>query len=205
MSNVKQADKATKAHTTAAPVWTSVFDMPLDELERRVAQAHGFMQQAVALFPGLHVKTDEERRNSNGRIRTGEGPQFLTLISIIEAFPKFFEGLADLDEGIDPTTVETPLMRDRVQRAEILAKLVDDAAKFGGISDTVLHLRELVRDPMKEAYGISKAMAKTNDKLKSMLAPVINYYAALVKAAAATRKANADAAAAATKAAGAKG
>ena len=118
------------------------------------------MQQALALFPGLHVMTDEERKYSNGRIRNGEGPQFLTLIAIIEAFPKFFEGLADLDEGVDPTQVETPLMRDRVQRAEMLAKLIDDAAKLGAISDTVLHLRELVRDPMKEAYAISKVKAR---------------------------------------------
>ena len=122
----------------------------------------------------------------------------------MEAFPKFFEGLADLDEGVDPTKVEIPLMRDRVQRAEILAKLIDTAAKFGGISDTVLHLRELVRDPMKEAYGISKVMASTNAKLKSMLAPVINYYAALAKAAATKRKANVEAAVAKKKA-GAKG
>jgi hypothetical protein len=54
---------------------------------------------------------------------------------------------------------------------------------------------------MKEAYGISKAMAGSNAKLKSMLAPVINFYAALAKAAAATRKANAEAAAAEKKAA----
>ena len=33
------------------------------------------------------------------------------------------------------------------------------------MSDTVMHLRALVRDPIKEAYGISKAMAKTNDTL----------------------------------------
>jgi hypothetical protein len=200
MPNIKNTETTKK---TASPNWSSVFDMPLDELERRVVQAHGFMQQVVDLFPGLFVMTDEARKYSNGRIRTGEGPQFLTLIAIMEAFPKFFEGLADLDEGVDPTKVETPLMRDRVQRAEILAKLLDTAAKFGGISDTVLHLRELVRDPMKEAYGISKSMSRTNEALKMMLVPVINFYAAMAKAALASRKANE--AEAAAKAASAKG
>ena len=196
MAKNKQADKADVTHSLASPKWSTVFDMPLDELERRVVQAHGLMEQAVALFPGLFVMTDEERKYSNGRIRTGEGPQFLTLIAIMEAFPKFFEGLADLDQGVDPTQVETALMRDRVQRAEILASLLDDAAKLGALSDTVMHLRELVRDPMKEAYAISKVMAKSTEKLKSMLAPVINFYAAMAKAAAAARKANAEAAAA---------
>ncbi len=204
MPKLKKTETTEKTKKPGSPVWSSVFDMPLDELESRVVQAHGFMQQAVDLFPGLSVMTDEERKYSNGRIRNGEGSQFITLIGIMEAFPEFFEGLADLDEGVDPTKLETPLMRDRVQRAEILAKLLDTAAKFGGISDTVLHLRELVRDPMKEAYGISKVMASSNAKLKSMLASVINYYAGLAKAAAATRKANA-AAAVAEKKAGGKG
>jgi hypothetical protein len=193
MPNAKKTDKTDKIHATDSPTWSSVFDMPLDELERRVVQARAFMQQAFDLFPGLLVMTDEERKSSNGRIRKGEGPMQLVVISVMEAFPAFFEALADLDQGIDPTKVETALMRDRVQRAEILAQLIDSADKFGGMSDTVMHLRALVRDPIKEAYGISKAMAKTNERLKSMVAPVINFYAAIARAAAATRKANAEA------------
>ena len=117
----------------------------------------------------------------------------LTILSVMEAFPAFFEGLADLDQGVDPTKVETTLMRDRIERAEILARLVAIADQFGGMSDTVLHLRSLVREPISEAYGIAKSMAKTNQKLKSMLAPVIDFYATLAKAAAAARKANAEA------------
>lgn len=207
MVKVKQSDEIDRADETgkgAKQAWSTVYDMPLDELERRVVQAHAFMQQAVDLFPGLVVMTDESRRYSTGRLRTGESQQFLTLISIMEAFPRFFEGLADLDEGIDPTTVETPLMRDRVLRADILARLLETANRFGAMSDTVLHLREMVRDPIKEAYGIAKSLANTNEKLKSMLAPVINFYTGLAKAAATTRKVNAEAAAAEKKA-GAKG
>ena len=173
--------------------WTSVFDMPLSELETRVTQASGLMQQALALFPGLIVKTDDERKHSNGRIRTGEGEKHLIIVSVMEAFPSYFEGLADLDQGLDPSVVETPLMRDRIQRAEILARLGDVAGKFDAMSDTVLHLRELVREPIREAYGIAKAMAKANQALRSMLAPVIDFYAAMAKASAASRKANAEA------------
>ena len=202
MSKTKKEDKVAATQTLASPLWSTVFDMPLDELKSRAVQAHGFIQQAIGLFPGLYAMTDDERKYTNGRIRTGEGPQFLTLIDIMEAFPQFFEGLANLDQGIDPKQVETPLMRDRVERAEILAKLLDDAAKLAALSDTVLHLRELVRDPMKEAYAISKVMQKSSDKLKSMLASVINFYANLAKASAATKKANAEAAAAEKKAAG---
>jgi hypothetical protein len=30
--------------------------------------------------------TDEERRFTNGRVKSGEGPMFLTIISVMEAF-----------------------------------------------------------------------------------------------------------------------
>jgi len=174
-----------------ATSWSSVFDMPLDELQSRVAKARDLMQQAVDLFPGLLVLTEEQRLHTNGRIRKGEGAMFLRIIDVMEAFPQFFEGLADLDEGVDPTKVETGLIRDRIQRAEALAPLLGLADTLNGLSDTVLNLRGLVRDPMKEAYGLAKGLARTNPKLSSMLAPVIDFYAAMAKAAAAARKANA--------------
>ena len=191
-------------HKPDLPIWSTVFDMPLDELQRRVTQADALMKQAVGLFPGLFVMTDDERKTTTGRLRTGEGPIFLKVVEIIEAFPSYFAGLADLDEGIDPKVVETPLIRDRIERAEILAKLIDDAEKLTGLSDTVLHLRALVREPIKEAYAISKAMKRTNEALKTMLVPVLNYYAAMAKAALASRQAN-QAAAEAKAAAAAKG
>jgi len=42
---------------------------------------------------------------------------YLTILSVMEAFPAFFEDLSDLDQGLDPSKVETPLRRDRIQRA----------------------------------------------------------------------------------------
>jgi hypothetical protein len=87
----------------AAQGWSSIFDMPLDELESRVVQADALMAQALDLFPGLRVMTDEERKYTNGRVKNGEGPMFLLIVSVMEAFPAFFEGLADLDQGLDPT------------------------------------------------------------------------------------------------------
>jgi hypothetical protein len=201
MANEKKTQAQTQAQIQA-PVWTSVLDMPLTELESRVTQAGKLMAQILDLFPGVIVMPEAERKVSNGRLRNGEGGAYLTLITVMEAFPALFEGLADLDQGVDPTHVETPLMRDRIQRAELLARFAAVADKLGGVSDTVLHLRSLVREPMSEAYGIAKSMAKTNQKLKSMLAPVLDFYAAIAKVAAATRKANAEAKAAADAADG---
>ncbi len=64
---------------TGAQTWSSVLDMPLDELESRVGQASTLIKQALDLFPGLLVLTDEERRYSNGRFRNGEGKMYLTI------------------------------------------------------------------------------------------------------------------------------
>src|SRR5262245_14504794 len=119
----------------ATQKWATVFDMPLDELQKRVAKAKELMEQAVDLFPGLAVLTEEQRLHTNGRIRKGEGAMFLRIIDVMEAYPHFFEGLADLDNGNDPTKVETALMRDRIRRAETLAPLLDLADRLNGISD----------------------------------------------------------------------
>ncbi len=177
----------------AQQAWTNVSDMPLEELQRRAAEAAEKMQEILGLFPGLVTLTADERQHSRGRIRTGEGKIFLTLVSVMEKFPELFLGLADLDEGVDPTRVETELLRDRILRAEALAPLSALAERMRDLSDTVLHFRGLVRDPIGEAYGISKAMARTNTALRSMLAPVLDFYAAAAKLAAASRKANAEA------------
>jgi hypothetical protein len=165
--------------------------MPLDELQRRAEQSAALMNQAIALLPGALTMTAQERRHSPGRLRSGEGPVYLDVISIIEEYPAFFEGLADLDEGVDPGKVETGLMRDRIQRAEILAPLGKLTEKFVGISDSVLHLRGLVRQPVTEAYGIAKSLARTNAAIRSRLARTIDYYAGFARVAAAARKANA--------------
>ncbi len=178
--------KPSKAVATAAG--KDIFDMPLDELQKRVETAHGHIQQVIDLFPGLITLTEEERRHTSGRIRKGEGGMFLAVLSIIESFPHFFEGLSDLDGGVDPNKVEVELMRDRVQRAELLAPLSDLTEKLTGLSDTVLHLRAKVREPISQAYGIAKVMAKTNQALRSKLAPVIDFYASIAK----TRKANGE-------------
>lgn len=68
--------------------------MPLDELHHRVTQADAFMKQAVALFPGLYAMTDEERKTTTGRLRTGEGPIFREIVGIIHVALHLVDQLA---------------------------------------------------------------------------------------------------------------
>jgi hypothetical protein len=188
MSKTNVHDPKTAAHE-------SILTMPLDELRARVVKAIALWQQILALLPGGVVLTDNERGHTRGRLRDGESAQMLTVLDVCEKFPALFESLVDLDEGVDPTKFETPLLRDRLQRAEILAPLADALSntQLLSITDTVLHLRDLARTPISEAYGIAKSIAKTNVALKTMLAPVLDFYRALAELAAAARKANQDA------------
>lgn len=181
-----------KTADTAPPVFDSILTMPLDELQSRVTNALGLWKQILLLLPGGIVLTDEERLRTQGRLRDGESEHMLTLLGITEAFPVLFEGLADLDEGVDPTKFEPGLLRDRLMRAAILAPFVDAFAnpEEHSISDTVLHLHALARGPVSEAYGSAKAMARSNLKLKSMLAPVMDFYRSLAILAANARKVN---------------
>ena len=184
----------TPSHKTAA-VQESILTMPPAELRARVAKALALWQQILALLPGGVVLTEPERQHSHGRLRDGEGAQMITVLAVAERFPALFASLADLDEGTDPTRFELPLLRERLERAEILAPLAEALAgrQLLSITDTVLHLRDLVRTPVSEAYAIAKSVAKTDVKLKTMLAPVMDYYRRLAELSAASRKANQDA------------
>jgi hypothetical protein len=180
-------DKKSAAHA-------SILTMPLDELRERVTKALALWKQIEALLPGGIVLTEAERKSTLGRLRDSESGHLLTILAVCEKFPALFTSLADLDEGTDPTRFETELLRDRLQRAEALEPLVTALAdaKIVAVSDTVLHLRNLARAPISEAYAIAKTIAKTNAQVSTMLAPVLDFYRGLAALAAAARKANHD-------------
>jgi hypothetical protein len=187
---------ATSAAAAADPNAT-VLTMPVAELQQRVAQAVALWGQIVALFPGTVVLTSQERL-STPKMGSDEEPALLAVLKVADTFPQFFTSLADLDEGTDPTTFETGLQRDRMARADALAPLAQAfATQPVGIDDTVLLLRGEAKEVVGRAYAIAKSLAPTNQPLSTLLAPALNYYRAIAKAAAATRAANAKAKAAA--------
>jgi hypothetical protein len=191
-----------KAPDGPPPGNADIRTMPLDELKSRVEQAIFHAKQIPLLLPGGYVYTASERAHANGHVREGEEDIWLKIVQIAELHPQLFASLSDMDEGVDPDKLETDLMRDRVERAAILAPLVNvlnDMSK-PNTSDTALHLRSLVRNPVREIYAIAKVVAKSHPDVKSLVAPIIDYYAKMAKAAQAAKAAN-DAARAAAAAA----
>jgi hypothetical protein len=168
--------------------YDSVFTMPIDELEKRVARALELLREVDELLPGLVVMTDEDRRHSDGRLRDGEPVALRAVIDVAEKHPQFFTVLADKDGGVDPTAFETELLRDHLARRTLLAQVARAADELTApLGDTVLRLGEQVRPVLMSAYQIAKAVAAADGKVRSALAPALDFFARIGRLGAATR------------------
>src|SRR5207302_8611514 len=99
--------------------------MALDKLERRGAQAVSLFEQALALLPGLHLYTSEERAASAGKLRDGEDKALGGVLNGADYMPVPFNVLAAKDHGFDDTRFETNVLRDRLARREVLAPVAN--------------------------------------------------------------------------------
>ena len=57
---------------------SSVFEMPLSELERRAQKVDALITEAQSLLPGLRTMTEEDRRHSSGKLRRAKARSFST-------------------------------------------------------------------------------------------------------------------------------
>lgn len=100
----------------------------------------------------------------------------------MEAQPSYFNVLADKDHGRDPSRFETSVLRERLERREILAQV---AAKLSPMameaSDHVLHLGAITRGPILAAYHIAKPLGEHNARISSKLAKARSFYARMAK------------------------
>jgi hypothetical protein len=160
----------------------SILDLPLPELEQRVAKAHQLLTEVAALLPGLRTLTEDDRLHTSGKLRDGESEVLARLLPAIDRHPAYFASLADQDEGHDPTKLETGLIADRLARRELLATLLKPLSQLSQpLADTALHLGEQTRPVLLAAYRIARTLAKTDSKLRDQIAPIIDFYSGLVK------------------------
>ena len=141
-----------------------------------------------ALLPGLVTMTDDDRRHSDGKLRDGEADALASVLDVADRYPQYFTVLADKDGGVDPRTFETALLRDHIARRKIFAALADTAdALATPLTDTVLTLGEQVRPVLLAAYQIAKPIAGADDKVRSALAPALDFYGRIGRRSAETR------------------
>lgn len=166
-------------------------DMPLDEFEKRVETARklvaDFKKQMGETLPGLVTLTAEQRLFAP-RLRSGEHDHLLTVLKVVDLKPQLFESLADNDEGMDPNTFETTLLRERIEKHRLLGELAAELAPLSDqVGDTSLYLASLFREALSAAYRIAKTHAQTDKKINDVLAPVIDFMRKASVAAAAKR------------------
>jgi hypothetical protein len=163
-----------------------IFTMPMAELKNRVTKALALLAQLDELLPGLIELPDDDRNHTNGRFRSGEAEALASIIEVADKKPALFESLADKDERFEPE-----LLRDRLQRAIVLEPLVKAALEFASATgDTRLLLGERTRPVLLAMYEIVKPHAKRDHAIATMCKPVLDFFSALGRAAAATRRRN---------------
>jgi len=167
----------------------TIDDMSAEQLQKNVTRAVGLLEELEGLLPGLVHFTAEERAGTDGRFRGKDEEDALrAVLAVIERDPASFRVLADKDDGRDPERVETELLRARLDRRAVLARVAERLAPIAQrVEDTVLAQGERCKPVLLSAYGIARTLAPHDPALKSLLAPAIDYYGAIGRKAARTR------------------
>ena len=171
-----------------APAPQSTDELSIEELRQRGARAKELVAELKTLFPYHRRYTEEERRHSLGRLRQDEAEMLGIVLDVVDYAPHYFTSLADQDEGQDPDRFETTLLRERLERREIMGEVAEAIEPFVRVvDDTALHYGELVRPVLLSAYRIAKPISKSDIGVANRLAPVIDFYSGPARAAAQTR------------------
>jgi hypothetical protein len=188
--------------TPAAPV--DLVDLPLAQIASAAQQGVADLEALRALLPNPTRLTTADRKVIAGRLRDGESAvlQIVADVAAMPAYAPLLTSLANLDFGDDPNAFEPEVLKERLEKVDALSPLADALTSLAqDLSDSVLDLQALARQPLLNAYTILKTVAATNPTLKALLKDVINFYTAAATAGVKTKKAKAAAASAATPAA----
>jgi hypothetical protein len=157
--------------------------VPIEELRKQTKKALELAAELRSLFQELTELTEEDRKFSQGRMRTGEADILRSVLDAVDLQPEYFKSLADEDEGHDPGRFETDLLRDRLERRALYLQVADALDPIvTGLNDTALHFGGLTRPAVLAAYRIAKTLARTDRKMKTAIAKAIDFYRAPVKA-----------------------
>jgi hypothetical protein len=185
---MSRAARTTAAPTAPAPQET-VFDMPMDKLRANAAGLRQKVAEGLAALPGLLRMTAEQRKGAKGRLRDGEEEALAAIFATTQAYPQFFEALADHDFGKDPKRFEPEVLVERIERFLLIKGLREVlAAADQDIADTALQIGAELRVPAKMAYDIAKPLARVSPAMQTTLAPANRYYADISKKGVATKK-----------------
>jgi|GEM_PF-1187129 len=141
----------------------TIDDMSAEQLQKNITRAAGLLEELEGLLPGLVHFTAADRGDTDGRIRGKDEEDALrAVLAVIEHNPGAFQVLADKDDGHDPARVETELLRARLDRRAVLARLAERVAPLAQrLEDTVLAPGERCKPVLLSAYGIARSRRTT--------------------------------------------
>jgi len=150
-----------------------------DAVDGAVRTALAALATAKAALAGVGLArlTAEERKVSAGRLREEEPKALEIILNTVDAHPALFASLADRDGGADPSALETGPARAGLARFAKLAP-VEQALEelLTSISDDRLAAASFVKSVTVPAYGIAKANAPVNPKLRKAVAGALDFY-----------------------------
>jgi hypothetical protein len=172
----------------------TIADVSEEVLTARGAKIIGHLEAIDELLSDAVELTDDARSVAHRMRGQAEKEALESVLDYVDTMPAAFKGLANKDEGHDPNKFETGLLRHRLANGLTLTKLVErfDETRLA-LSDSALYVATLVKPPILAAYEIAKPLAKNDEKNGKNLNPATNYFGAVARAGAKTRKAKAQA------------
>jgi hypothetical protein len=164
-------------------------DMPIGDLKSAVAKAIAALDAVRAALPNPTRMTSEERRVI-GKLKNGESAILQAVADVAgqAAYSPLVGALGDSDFGDDPKVFEATLLKERLQRADVLAPLAMSLEELAqDVGDTVLDLQHLGSEPLRLAYKVLKSVATTDATLRGKIKDPIDFYASITRAGVKTR------------------
>ena len=165
----------------------SIFEMPLEVLEKNVAKFESLAAQMAELLPGAAKLTEQERRETDGKFRSGEAAALSSVLDAADARGELFSSLADKDGGHDPSSFETDFLREELMRIELLGR-AQAALERLNVSDSVLRMGEQLKPVLLAAYHLGKLNAQHDATVRSKMATALDFYSRIARKSAATKK-----------------
>ena len=171
-TNSKTAKTAKTATTKTKTSGATSFQTAIADV---LATAQAMRASLDAL--DLASLTEDERKHSAGKLRTGEPAAMTTILDTVDAFPQLFSALAAKDNGTNPNAVETAPSRASLARSQTLAPLaIVLESLVTRVSDDMLASAAAAKDVTVPAYAIGKASAASDAKVRKSLATAIDFY-----------------------------
>jgi hypothetical protein len=183
--------KDKKPEDKLVPEVTNIADVRSDALLAREEKIMDLLQQLEdAIDDGVELQ--DATRGRTVRVRGEDEKNALSsILDYVDSQPAAFQGLANRDQGHDPKRYETDLLRHRLDNAFTLSRIVDrfDEVRLS-YADSALYVGSLVKAPILAAYEIAKPLANVDDANGKKLNPALNFYGAIARAGAKTRREN---------------